>query len=175
MAVAVHVYRLAGRCRNQNGRLSRTWSTSGLLPASSVVCRWLTCAKMPARRPGRAPAGTNRMLTVLPATGDWVIRDTAGHRLGWTGGQWVAEIPGGYSLPQTLADATRAGIGRANCRRALPRSRPRLGRSRRIDYSLFVDGRVLEVNGQTIFGGHDRRDRRLAGSRCDRGMQPGRL
>lgn len=99
-----------------------------------------------------APAGTNQLLTVLPAAGDWVIRDTGGRRLGWTGGQWVAEIPGGYALPQSLGDATLSY-------RALylPASdytvQANAGSSRQIDYNLFADGRVLDVNGQTASAG----------------------
>ena len=94
------------------------------------------------------PAGTGRMLSVLPATGDWIVQDGAGHRLGWTGGQWVAEIPNGYELPQTFGDATLSY-------RALylPAGgytvRASSGSSRQIDYSLFADGRVLEVSGKT--------------------------
>ena len=99
-----------------------------------------------------APASTGRMLTVLPATGDWIIEDTAGHRLGWTGGQWIAEIPNGYALPQTLGDATLSY--RSLYLPAGPYTvRASAGASREIDYSLFVDGRVLEVNGQTSAAG----------------------
>lgn len=99
-----------------------------------------------------APASTGRMLTVLPAIGDWIIEDTAGHRLGWTGGQWIAEIPNGYALPQTLGDATLSyrslylPVGAYTVRASA-------GASRKIDYSLFIDGRVLEVSGQTSVAG----------------------
>ena len=48
---------------------------------------------------------TNRLLGVLPVTGDWIIQDSLGQRLGWTGGQWIAEIPDAYELPQTFGDA----------------------------------------------------------------------
>ena len=81
-----------------------------------------------------------------------MIRDTAGHRLGWTGDQWVAEIPTGYELPQTLGDATRSYRSLY-----LPAGsytvQASAGSSHQIDYSLFVDGRVLEVNSQTSSAG----------------------
>lgn len=95
---------------------------------------------------------TSQMLTVLPATGDWLVQDAAGHRLGWTGGQWVAEIPGGYELLQTFGDAAPA-----NRLLYLPTGSYTIQAgaeaNREIDYSLFVDGRVLEVSGQTSSAG----------------------
>jgi hypothetical protein len=98
------------------------------------------------------PDTTGQLLSVLPAAGDWTLQDSAGRLLGWTGGQWVSAIPGGYELPQTAGDA------------ALPRRmlylpagaytvRANTGASRVVDYSLFTDGRVLQVNGQTSAAG----------------------
>ena len=104
------------------------------------------------RQSRSAPTSTGRLLAVLPATGDWILRDAAGRRLGWTGGQWVAEIPNGYALPQTLGDATLSQRGLY-----LPAGpttvRASAGPGRKIDYSLFADGRVLEVHGQTAAPG----------------------
>jgi hypothetical protein len=98
------------------------------------------------------PDGTGKMLSVLPVVGDWTLQDSAGRRLGWAGGQWVSEIPGGYELPQTASDATPsqrllylpagAYTVRANA-----------GAGRVVDYSLFADGRVLQVGGQTSAAG----------------------
>ena len=91
---------------------------------------------------------TNRLLGVLPVVGDWIIQDSLGRRLGWTGGQWLAEIPDAYELPQTFGEATppyRALY--------LPSGSYTIQASatsnRQIAYSLFADGKVLVVSGQT--------------------------
>lgn len=101
---------------------------------------------------GAAPDGTGKLLSVLPAAGNWYLQDSVGRRLGWAAGQWVSEIPRGYELPQTVSDAAPpqrllylpvgAYTVRANA-----------GASRAVDYSLFADGRVLQVDGQTAAAG----------------------
>lgn len=99
-----------------------------------------------------APDGTGKLLSVLPAAGNWYLQDNAGRRLGWAGGQWVSEIPGGYELPQTVSDAAPA-----QRLLYLPAGgysvRADAGASRAVDYSLFADGRVLQVEGQTAAAG----------------------
>jgi hypothetical protein len=89
---------------------------------------------------------------VLPLVGDWTLQDDAGHRLGWTGGQWVSEIPGGYELPQTASNAALS-----HRLLYLPAGaytvRASAGADRVVDYSLFADGRVLQVDGQTDAAG----------------------
>jgi hypothetical protein len=88
---------------------------------------------------------------VLPAAGDWTLQDSAGRRLGWSGGQWVAEIPGGFELPQTASDAALA-----QRMLYLPAGaytvQASAGAGGEMDYSLFADGRVLQVDGQTAAG-----------------------
>ena len=98
------------------------------------------------------PDGTGKLLSVLPAAGNWYLQDSAGRRLGWAGGQWVSEIPGGYELPQTVSDA-------APSQRLLylPAAaytvRADAGAGRVVDYSLLADGRALQVDGQTSSAG----------------------
>jgi hypothetical protein len=99
-----------------------------------------------------APDVTGKLLSVLPAAGDWVLQDSAGRRLGWAGGQWVSEIPGGYELPQTVSDAALS-----QRMLYLPAGaytvQANAGAGRVVDYSLFADGRVLQVDGQTAAAG----------------------
>jgi hypothetical protein len=91
---------------------------------------------------------SDRLLGVLPATGDWILQDSLGRRLGWISDQWIAEIPDAYELPQTFGDGTPSY-------RALylPSGSYTIQASatsnRQIDYSLFADGKVLEVSGKT--------------------------
>ncbi len=98
-----------------------------------------------------APDSTGQLLSVLPAAGDWTLQDSAGRRLGWAGGQWLAEIPGGFEVPQTASDAPLA-----QRMLYLPAGaytvQASAGAGGQVDYSLFADGRVLQVEGQATAG-----------------------
>jgi hypothetical protein len=116
--------------------------------ASASLEQGLPLVDLCADTSSAAPDSTGQLLSVLPAAGDWTLQDSDGRRLGWSGGQWVAEIPGGFELPQTASDAplvqrmlylpAGAYIVQASA-----------GAGGLVDYSLFADGRVLQVEGQT--------------------------
>jgi hypothetical protein len=94
-------------------------------------------------------ATTGRMLVSLPALeGDWVIQDSAGRQLGWVNGQLVSEIPDAYFIPQAL------GASISDRTLYLPAAEYTVevdnSPTQAIDYTLFGDGRMIEVAGQFL-------------------------
>jgi hypothetical protein len=119
--------------------------------ASASLEQGLPLVDLCADTSSAAPDVTGQLLSVLPATGDWTLQDSAGRRLGWSGGQWVAEIPGGVELPQTASEGPLS-----HRMLYLPAGaytvQASAGAGGQVDYSLFADGRVLQVDGQTAAG-----------------------
>jgi hypothetical protein len=119
--------------------------------ASASLEQGLPLVDLCAQARDTAPDATGQLLSVLPRAGDWTLQDSAGRRLGWSGGQWVSEIPGGLELPQTSSDAplTQRMLYLPAGAYTVQAS---AGAGGQVDYSLFADGRVLQVEGQTAAG-----------------------
>jgi len=90
---------------------------------------------------------SHRVLAQLPAEGDWVMRDNLGRRLGWVNGVLVSEIPDAFYVPQALGDASLSYrilyLPEGEYTVELTDSP-----TDEFGYTLFGDGRFIEVAGQ---------------------------